>query len=174
MRLCRGLPGHVSNASASVPPLPGARSRRSSSSRRQPRPPSPWPSRPPTVPPKGMSMWVWASMKPGITSLPEASTVSAPSASRSMGATAMIFSSSTSTSAPGAAFRGYDRPPLKSNSLKAPTPFRMPARMKSRGPSAFDTTKVHVWYSLSTGSTPPATRDPLLGESHPCVLASLS
>ena len=51
-----------------------------------------------TVPPNGMSIWVCASMKPGMTSLPEASTVSAPSASMLV-PTATIFSSSTSTSA---------------------------------------------------------------------------
>ena len=71
-----------------------------------------------TVPPKGMSMWVWASMKPGMTSLPEASTVSASLTGRSV-PTATIFSSSTRTSARKLPSAVTTVPPVKSNLLTA-------------------------------------------------------
>src|SRR5215212_9731838 len=88
-----------------------------------------------TVPPKGMSMWVWASMKPGITSLPEASTVSAPFAGRSV-PTATIFPSSTSTSARKLPSAVTTVPPVKSSLLKAFTPFRY--REAARGRAELD------------------------------------
>src|SRR5918997_236487 len=84
-----------------------------------------------TVPPKGMSMWVWASMKPGMTNLPEASTVSAPSAGRSM-PTATIFSSSTSTSARKLPSAVTTVPPVKGSLLKALSPFRSRERRHDR------------------------------------------
>lgn len=66
-----------------------------------------------TVPPKGIAMWVWASMKPGMTSLPEACTISAPSDGRSV-PTAAIFSSSTRTSASKLPSAVTILPPVKS------------------------------------------------------------